>query len=127
MSIERKLHPIEGAAPDEPTNIDAFAIAPTTEEDKLNKTERAWLEVLRNRNYDELGVQCITLKLGDDCRYTPDFHTIAGGIFIFWEVKGFMRDDALVKIKAAARRFRWARFIKVERIKGEWVETKIKP
>jgi hypothetical protein len=48
----------------------------------------------------------ITLKLGDDCRYTPDFAVLAAdGVLELRETKGFMRDDARVKLKVAAASF----------------------
>jgi len=109
----------------------SFQIRPTTDEAKLNKTERAFLAWLRGSRPDEpvVGIQNIALKLGDDCRYTPDFWSIRSleeGM-TFWEVKGFWRDDARVKIKVAARQFPWAKFVAVQRIKGLWKFEEIKP
>ena len=50
--------------------------------------------------------EAMTFKLADDTRYTPDFWIIENdGACEFQEVKGFLRDDALVKIKVAARMF----------------------
>jgi len=47
-----------------------------------------------------------TFKLADDTRYTPDFAVmLANSELEFWEVKGFWRDDAKVKIKVAAAMF----------------------
>ena len=75
---------------------------------KLNKTEAAFEAYLKAR-YDVedwvLGSQNITLQLGNGVRYTPDFNAFArrGDMRpMFWEVKGFMRDDAGVKLKVAA-------------------------
>lgn len=116
-----------GVEPATPAVSCRLELIETTDEQRLNKTERAWLEVLRIRGTEVIGIQSVTLKLGDDCRYTPDFYTVQGGALTFWEVKGFMRDDALVKLKVAARTFSWARFVKVERIKGQWIETPIRP
>lgn len=57
------------------------------------------------------GFQRITLRLGDDCRYTPDFDVqVADGTLEFHEVKGFWRDDARVKIRVAADRYPWYAF-----------------
>lgn len=105
----------------------SFEIEPSTDEAKLNKTEAAWLAVLRSRGCAWIGIQEITIKLGDDCRYTPDFEVIHEGAYYFYEVKGFMRDDARVKVQTAARLYRWARFIVVTREKGQWIETPVKP
>lgn len=53
----------------------------------------------------------VTLKLGDDLRYTPDFYVLElDGSVSLIEVKGFMREDALVKLKAAATAFPEFRF-----------------
>ena len=104
-------------------------VRPTTDEDRLNKLEKSWLSILRKTHPEQnIGIQSITLKLGDDSRYTPDFWTIdPNGQLIFWETKGWMRDDALVKLKTAARQFRWARFILVNKVKGIFKEEPINP
>jgi len=48
----------------------------------------------------------VTLKLATDTRYTPDFMVmLASGELECHEVKGFMRDDAFVKLKVAAQSF----------------------
>lgn len=53
----------------------------------------------------------LTLKLADDTRYTPDFYVLElDGSVSLTEVKGFMRDDALVKLKVAAAQFPEFRF-----------------
>lgn len=93
---------------------------PSKDEAGLNKLEQAWLEVLRRRMNDgavrHIGIQDHGLKIGDHCRYHPDFMTIdTEGQITFWETKGFMRDDAQVKIKVAARTFPFYRFVLVKR------------
>ena len=102
-------------------------VEPTTDEIKLNKTERAWLEVIRGRSYREIFIQSWTWKLGDNCRYTPDFVVLDGGQLVAFETKGFMRDDALVKLKVAARMLRFVRFVVVKREGNQWIETQVKP
>ena len=105
-----------------------LTVKPQTEEDKLNKLERRWLAHMRALHMQEIGIQSLTLKLGDDCRYTPDFTTIdAHGHLVAYETKGFMRDDAQVKIKIAARKFRWIEFVLVTEENHQWIETQIKP
>ena len=90
-------------------------------EDRLNKTERAFLAYLKTQDYRTIHVQEITLKLGWDTRYTPDFATIdAENRVTLWEVKGFMRDDARVKLFAAASKYRQWRFMLVRREAGQW-------
>jgi hypothetical protein len=105
-----------------------FIIKPSTDEDRLNKTERAYLTYLREQSYASIKIQAVTLKLGDDCRYTPDFFTVdRNGEGVFHEVKGFWRDDARVKIKVAAREFP-VKFIAVQKAKGGgWTVEEINP
>lgn len=104
-----------------------YRITLSTDEEKLNRTERAYLARLRCL-YPHVGVQNITLKLGDDCRYTPDFSVLdENGRFVFHEVKGFLRDDALVKLKVAARQFRMFHFVLVRKNGTGWDLTGIKP
>lgn len=109
---------------------DAIETRPSTDEQKLNKTEKQWLEVLRT-NGGWIGIQCITLKLGDDCRYTPDFftlnNTLAAPGLVAWEVKGFMRGDAQVKLKTAARMYPWISFRLVTKEKGAFAAPEVKP
>lgn len=67
------------------------------------------------------GFEEITLRLGDDCRYTPDFWSLGDDDVIeFDEVKGFWRDDAKVKIRVAAEKFPQFRFRAWRRVKGRW-------
>lgn len=51
--------------------------------------------------------QSLTLVIGDGCRYTPDFSVwLPDGTLKCIEVKGpYIRDDALVKYKSAARQY----------------------
>ena len=56
--------------------------------------------------------------------YTPDFLAVYPDHFTFFEVKGFWRDDALVKIKVAAELFPWVDWQAVRWQKGEWVFNK---
>lgn len=105
-----------------------FRVTQSTDEQRLNKTESAYLAVLRCQ-HSEVGIQNITLKLGDDCRYTPDFNVLdENGRFAFHEVKGgFFRDDAKVKLQVAARQFRMFHFVLVRKNGTGWDLTDIKP
>lgn len=110
--------------------VKAYAVPrPTTDEEKLNKTERAYLAVLRaSQDPCWIGIQNITLKLADDTRLTPDFTTINKlGAITFIDVKGFQREDALIKMKMAARQFTWAQFEIVSRDGREWKIRKLVP
>lgn len=76
----------------------------------LNKTEAEFLEYLKTAGI-EAYPQAVTFTIGNGCRYTPDFFTFShAGKPQAWEVKGFMRDDAAVKIKVAARMFPYVVF-----------------
>lgn len=84
--------------------------------DGLNKTERAFLGYLQaDPEYDRVLPHAVTLKLANGCRYTPDFIAYHGAVdpwgdtdqMYAFEVKGFMRDDAAVKLKVAADQYGW--------------------
>lgn len=108
--------------------VTATALAVSTDEGKLNKTERQYLVFLRHLGFTWIGIQNVTLKLAHDCRYTPDFVVVdSAGYIQAREVKGFMRDDALVKLKVAARMFPFIEFIVVRKTKGGWNHTTVKP
>lgn len=94
---------------------------------KLNKTERAFFEYLC-ANYDprKIRAQAVTLLLCNGVRYTPDFTHL--DCRLAWETKGFMRDDAAVKIKMAASVYPEFKFYLVTRNKGgEWCIQEILP
>ena len=96
----------------------------------LNKTEQAFFDYLKAR--EDPGVlrtvlppQSVTLRIANGCRYTPDFvvayhHStdIPSVDLVAYEVKGFMRDDAAVKIKVAATAFPWITFHLVTKLPG---------
>lgn len=102
-------------------------IKASTDVQRLNKTERAYLEFLKANGEDWIGIQCVTLKLADDCRLTPDFATIDKDGLTLIDVKGFQREDALIKMKVAARMFPWARFVIVKRDGANWSHAEVKP
>lgn len=74
---------------------------------KLNKTEQRYLEYLQQKMpTTKIRCQEITLLIGNGVRYTPDFAFNAGvNGWQMHETKGFMRDDAAVKIKVAASQY----------------------
>lgn len=96
----------------------------------LNKIETEFREILRRENQNGwLVEQSITFKLANGVRYTPDFVTYSAftGEFNGYEVKGFMRDDAGVKLKMAAKEYPWFRWILVWKQKGNWKRQVILP
>lgn len=79
---------------------------------QMNGYERAYSEqVLEPQKLAgeilEYWFERFTLKLADDCRYTPDFLVqLMDGTLECHEVKGsFFEDDAKVKLKVAAEMF----------------------
>lgn len=95
----------------------------------MNRTERAWSDVLTiDADVDAWLYESVTLKLGPDCRYTPDFFVVTtAGRFELHEVKGFRREDAMVKLRVAAGMFTWFRFFLVEKRQGQWTRKEIHP
>ena len=89
--------------------------------DGMNKTERAFLAWLKEEIPNVRIHREISLPLANGCRYKVDFVTASPsieGVGYFlqgWEVKGFMRDDAAVKLKVAASAYPWISFNLVSR------------
>lgn len=88
----------------------------------MNKTEkRRAIELEAKLRAGDIAVWeygKVTLKLADDTRYTPDFFIVENdGSVVFEEIKGFWRDDALVKIKVAAEQFPF-QFYSLQAAKG---------
>lgn len=105
-----------------------LSVSESTDESKLNKTERAYLAVLRSQRHQNVRVQAITLKLADDCRLTVDFtYLTKEGEMVFVDVKGWQREDALIKMKVAARQFPEFRFQIVKKSGIGWAVDDVKP
>jgi hypothetical protein len=89
----------------------------------MNRTETAYAELLeaRRRAGEVLWFEfeAFTLRLARRTHYRPDFPVLTPTGLQFHEVKGFMRDDAWLKLKLAARAFPF-QFIVVRRTKGDW-------
>lgn len=86
----------------------------------MNNTEAAYeghLALLKKAGQiAEYWYEAFTFKLGPDCRYTPDFVVqLPDGELECHEVKGFWRDDALVKIKVASHMYPF-RYIAIQAI-----------
>lgn len=109
--------------------VDA-AQRPSTDEAKLNKTETDYLAILRAKpTVRWIGIQAITFKLADNCRYTPDFCIITeDNRFIAIDTKGkHIWEDSKIKMKMAARIFTWVRFVIAQKKAGKWSEYEFKP
>lgn len=91
----------------------------------MNKTEAAYAEHLLLRQHAGevvwFAFEAVKLRLADKTFYTPDFAVmLADGTIEQHEVKGFMYDDAAVKIKVAASLYPFVfRLIRMPR-KGQW-------
>lgn len=95
---------------------------------QMNKLEARYAKRLTlDPNVAAWWFESVTLKLGPDCRYTPDFKVqLVDGTIEYHEVKGFRRDDGMVKIRVAAGQHP-ERFWLVEAGKGEaWERTEVK-
>lgn len=96
----------------------------------LNKTEAAFFAHLKAMMPEHSHhAQALTLRIGNGVRYTPDFASFATtGEIVAHEVKGFMRDDAAVKLKVAASLYPQIRFRLVSKAKGgTWEMQEILP
>lgn len=109
-------------------------IRPTTDEEALNKTEKDYLTFLVGQRPQWCGVKSITLKLGHDCRFTPDFwmldETGLRAIDTKASWKGgqpHVEDDAMVKLKVAARLFPFIHFVIAWKVGEVWQHKTIKP
>ena len=99
---------------------------PATAMNGLEREYSAHLELLRHvgeilwHKFD-----AVSLRLADKTWFHTDFAVLeANGTFSLRETKGWMRDDANVKIKVAATMYPF-RFILVRKVKGGWKETEI--
>lgn len=128
-SAVRRLNPALFSGPAR-IAAEQIAAAPISKAARgMNKLEadfQAWL----HRNPDLFthisDHDAITLKLGEACRYTPDFWTHGAGGITAWEVKGWWREDARCKIKVAAKQYSWlAVFMAARREKGRWIFEQI--
>lgn len=114
-------------------NAVALGIRPSTDESGLNKTERAYLVHLRALQEPWMGVQCITLKLGHDCRLTPDFWALDAQGLRAIDTKGTkngqprIEEDAMIKLRLAARLFPFVRFVIAWKVAGTWEHREVKP
>lgn len=111
------------------TNLSQVKPAQPEWSDAPNKTEAAFWAYLKTayRGWD-IEFNTVALKLAKKTWYHPDFvlfHTEQ--LPLIFEVKGFFRDDAAVKLKVAASRFRWAQFYLARRIKGTWKIDPVNP
>lgn len=99
--------------------------------DGMNKLERAYSVELENQRLAGLisswKFEAMKLRLADRTTYSPDFFVVLpDGRMEHHETKGFMRDDAHVKLKVAASLFPMFTFRLVKRKAGAWIVTEVK-
>lgn len=87
-------------------------------DDRMNKTERDYADHLYGLqlakeiiSYEFEGVK---LRLGKGAWYTPDFLVVTPERFELHEVKGFWREAARVRIKTAAAKHPYFKFIVIK-------------
>ncbi len=103
---------------------DVTPTKPTLRQDRrgMNKTEAAFLAHLKANTPREIEIhrEGLGIRIANGCVYWPDFVTSDEhfDMVCVYEVKGFMRDDAAVKLKAAAAKFRTFKFFLVHRDKS---------
>ena len=109
---------------------------PIIPKDRMNKTEAKFAEYLEQlkhlREIIDWKFEPMKIELAHNVKgkrnattYTPDFLAVYPDHFTFYEVKGFFRDDALVKIKVAAELYPWFVWQVVRLKKGEWIFEEI--
>jgi hypothetical protein len=97
----------------------------------MNGLEEEYANTFLRGRYTH-GFEEITLKLGEDCRFTPDFWVLGDDdVLEFHEVKGRWMDDAKVKMKVAADKYPMFRFMAFRKLKksegGGWVRERFGP
>ncbi len=100
--------------------------APTPRRGRMNKLEAAYADLLeiskRQGGIKRYYFEGIKLRLGDGSWYTPDFLVINHDRRIeLYEIKGFWREAARVRIRVAATLYPHFTFVGVQRVKGEWI------
>lgn len=104
---------------------------PSSEDGFDSKLEAAYASVLKARQYvGEVKAYWhhpFRLSLATKCSYQPDFMLLfPDGHIEVHEVKGYAREDAIVKLKVAARIFSLFTFILVTRKEGLWEHCPIR-
>lgn len=91
---------------------------------EMNKLESAYalhLEWLKRAGeIEDYRFERLKFKLAGNTFYTPDFLVVKKEFLEIHEVKGFMMEDANVKLKVAADSFPWFKFVLVTREKNIW-------
>ena len=93
----------------------------------MNKTEHEYYLILEAQKQKGkiawFAFEAVRLRLADRTTYTPDFAVVECNRWFkyrFIEIKGFRRDDAMVKFKVAREQFWWADFEMWQKKNGLW-------
>lgn len=99
-------------------------------DDGMNKLERAfWCKLQEAKKagvFADVWREPFKLRVIGNRWYIPDFATRSTGLafcstgLTFWETKGFMREDAALKLVAAAEKYQCFRWILVRRDIHTW-------
>lgn len=111
-----------------PGRIKFRAASRQTPRNQPNRLEQDFLNYIRNQpGVVSVRFNSITLVLANNVRYTPDVWVVMeNGEAVFYEIKGFMRDDARIKLSVAAQQYQEFQFVLVtrQRVRDPWVFTK---
>jgi hypothetical protein len=69
--------------------------------------------------------EAVKFRLANRTFYTPDFMVVVDDRIEFHETKGFMEEDANIKLKVVAERFPMFQFVLVRREKKVWILKEI--
>ena len=94
---------------------------------RQNRWELEWAIQLKAQTHLTVMSHAMKLQLASGCWYEPDIFAWDAHLnrLLAYEVKGFARDDAVVKLKVAARVYPWIAFWLVWKDKGQWQEQPI--
>lgn len=99
-------------------------IKPIQKKNILNRDEQRYADELSAQKtlgkIQEWYFGALKFVLAPKTTYTPDFLVIGQDNIEIIEIKGFLRDDAAVKFKTAARVHSWARWRMLRWRRGEW-------
>lgn len=111
-----------------------FPAIPPSPKRAINKTEtryiQDWLAPMRAAGaIAQYDFEAIRLRLAPRTTYTPDFAVwLPDGRLELHEIKGgFAREDAMVKLKVAARLYPAVRFVLARWRRGEWLIREVSP
>jgi hypothetical protein len=99
----------------------------------MNKLEAAYGEhLLARQAAGEVAwsqYEGLTFKLGDDCRFTPDWGVmLSNGEFELHETKGpHRREDSIVKLRIAARIYPFRFYLITRDADGKWEQKEVTP